>query len=568
MLKSTHKPRQPPPPPPPLPQGWTEHTALTGHSYFYHAQSGQSTYTRPIEQPQPPPPIFPSPSSSWVNPSYNNSSNGFAPQNAYDNNLRGRGGFHRGRGRGDHHGHGKPRQDDKPKHRYKIPGCAPWILVKTKLGRRFVHNSETNESFWKFPEHVMKGVVELDRIEREKKARRERGEPSDDEAGEDEQAIAAEMLAAASRVEGDAQGASYAPPQRDAGESSDEYEEVEVTDDEEEDEEGGPSKRPRTESQGPEDPDQPVEFGEDDIAHQLAAMGAEYDLDPEDYDGGGEWDQGEGGLELTEEDATALFRDLLDDFRINPFTPFDSVIENGAIIDDDRYVALPNMNARRRVYDIWSGDKIHELKKRREAEEKRDPRLPYIAFLDQKARSAKLYWPEFKRAHRKEEIMRTTKFSDKDREKLYREHMKRLVLSQATLKSDLAALMKSLPLKSFNCSTTLATLPIPLIVDLRFISLAPSIRDPLVEAFISTLPPAPTESDNEEEEEDEEVMTRKAERDRREQALRERENKVEEERRRQRRELGAGKAMLREEEREIQEAMRRGLRGDVEMGRA
>jgi hypothetical protein len=32
---------------PPLPPGWTEHTAPTGHKYYYNASTKKSTYQRP-----------------------------------------------------------------------------------------------------------------------------------------------------------------------------------------------------------------------------------------------------------------------------------------------------------------------------------------------------------------------------------------------------------------------------------------------------------------------------------------------------------------------------------------
>ena len=38
---------------PPLPPGWTEHTAPTGHKYYYNASLKKSTYQRPTE-PVPP----------------------------------------------------------------------------------------------------------------------------------------------------------------------------------------------------------------------------------------------------------------------------------------------------------------------------------------------------------------------------------------------------------------------------------------------------------------------------------------------------------------------------------
>jgi WW domain len=43
---------------PRLPPGWTEHTAPTGHKYYYNAALKKSTYQRPtVEPPQQTPPI-------------------------------------------------------------------------------------------------------------------------------------------------------------------------------------------------------------------------------------------------------------------------------------------------------------------------------------------------------------------------------------------------------------------------------------------------------------------------------------------------------------------------------
>ena len=38
---------------PPLPPGWTEHTASTGHKYYYNASLKKSTYQRPTISPGP-----------------------------------------------------------------------------------------------------------------------------------------------------------------------------------------------------------------------------------------------------------------------------------------------------------------------------------------------------------------------------------------------------------------------------------------------------------------------------------------------------------------------------------
>ncbi|RJE19647.1 FF domain protein [Aspergillus sclerotialis] len=556
MLRSTYAP------PPPLPPGWTQHKAPTGHIYYYNSETKQSTYRRP-QPPQPQPEPSPAPDTTQAAPfltpdtlpsaaatPYGPGGRGFgipfhgAPQGQY------RGGFRGGKGYQDRRRRGP---EDRPKSKHSIPGCAPWVLVKTKLGRRFVHNPESNESFWKFPPDVMKAVVEYDRIEREKKERRERGKESEErELAETEEKYTEDQRESVHQEAGAAE----------PGEESDEYEEVEVTDSEEE--EDHPSKRPKTEGEG----DQPVEFTEEDIEYQLAAMGEDYGLDPGEYGEPGEegWEEGAEGLPLTEEDAAGLFRDLLDDYHINPYSTWERIIEEGRIIEDSRYTVLPNMKSRREVFSNWSRDRIQQLKQQREKQEKEDPRIKYLAFLQEHA-TPKLYWPEFKRKYRKEPEMKGSQLSDRDREKFYRDLISRLKLSESTRKSDLSALLQSVPLHALNRSSQLEALPPAIITDLRYICLAPKLRDPLIETYIATLPPAP-EQENMTAEQQEELDKKRIDREKREKALAEREKKVQEEKRRQRGDLMRGKNLLKEGEAEIEEAMRvrkDGIRNYVEV---
>jgi hypothetical protein len=423
-------------------------------------------------------------------------------------------------------------------------------LVKTKLGRRFVWNKDTDQSFWKFPPDVMKGVVEYDRMEREKKERRERGEPSDVE--DDTMAeVEAELAAAEEEIE-----QQIVEVEGEEGMDDDEeYEEVEVTDDEGGDGEQ-PSKRQRTEEPAE---DQPMEMGEDDIAWQLAQM---EELEAAGGDFGEE--EEEEGLPLTEEDCKALFKELLDDTGVSPYTPWDKLLEDGVLYDDERYKALPSMKARKECFDEWATSRMQHLKEQKAKQQRIDPRIPYLSFLHTHA-TPKLYWPEFRRKYKKEPEIRDTKLPDKDKEKLYRDHIKRLAMRSSDLKSDLSALLRAQSLASVNRSTALETLPVSILTDLRFISLPASTRDSLIQAYISTLPPAP-EGAAASAEEDKEATKKRAERDRRERALAERERRVREEKRRQERDLAYGKGRLREEEEEIQRAMKvgkEGLRGQL-----
>lgn len=323
----------------------------------------------------------------------------------------------RGRGSfgGRYHQLERPSQPDRPKSKHPIPGCEPWLLVQTKLGRRFVYNPEKGESFWKFPLDVMKGVVEFDRLEREKKLKVPQAENVESESA----------TATVEPVEIGAGGpelfASYlnvdVAQREDDGE---EYEEVEITDDEADQ---IPSKRRKTNEEGL---DQPVEFNEDDIAYQLAAMGQDYGPNIGEYgeEQDGSLEEGSGAPALTEEDSNALFKDMLDDYDINPYTTWEKIIEAGRIIEDERYIVLHTMKSRKEAWSEWSREKIQRLKEQRERDEKKDPRIDYFSFLQSNA-SPKLYWPEFRRKYKNEPALRDPKLSDKDREKSYREYINR-----------------------------------------------------------------------------------------------------------------------------------------------
>ncbi|QSZ36238.1 hypothetical protein DSL72_007364 [Monilinia vaccinii-corymbosi] len=558
MLKSTHKPTLPPP----LPPGWTEHKAPTGHTYYYNAETKQSTYTRPAPIVAPQPPV-PNPTQSFLQyQSVGNSIPSAGPNfNSFSSrdqalNQGGRGGSqgHRGgRGGHDRSRENRPQPNDKPKSRFPIPGCEPWVLVHTKYGRRFVYNTEKDQSFWRIPDKLKDGILKLDQLRIKEKADalvKERA------TGENSEVAGPAELPGMRKIPADA-------PDYD-GEDSSEYEEVEVTDDEGEDGEENPSKRQRTEEPNP---DEPVEFNEDDIAYQLAAMGQDYGLDPGEYDDGNmdDWEPGAEGLELTSEDSAALFKDLLDDFGVNPYWPWEKLIEDGKIVEDTRYTALTNMKARREVWDEWSKEKIAQLRELRAKEEKKDPKIPYLTFL-QKHATTKLYWPEFKRKYKKEAEMRDASLLDKDREKFYREHINRLKLPQSTLKSDLSTLLKSQSLSALNNVTLISHLPPGILGDIRYISLDAAVRDPLIEAYIATLPSPPESAATEE---NEEAIKQRLEKERRQKALDDRERRVAEEKKKQQRALEFGKGRLRDEEAAIERAMnvsKSGLMGHLNEG--
>lgn len=101
-----------------------------------------------------------------------------------------------------------------------------------------------------------------------------------------------------------------------------------------------------------------------------------------------------------------------------------------------------------------------------------------------------------------------------------------------------------------------------MLTDLHYISLRPSIRDPLIETYISTLRPPPSSCDFDlSPEEQASLSKQKLERERREQALAERQKQVQAEKRRQKGALQFSKGMLRDGEEELERAMRVGKEG-------
>jgi hypothetical protein len=480
---------------------------------------------------------------------------------------------------------------DRPKSKHLLPGHEPWILIRTKYGRRFAHNAETKESLWRIPRELMAGVYELERSEKEQAERganaewaeqqlkdmREQSkavkvnEAADDEEHrkrrrrseslqrEDEDAMMAELAAQAERAEEqDAKEVLQAveaklptAPQLGDYASDSEYEYVEVTDTEGEyhDEEEQPESAPEalhTAGEVPQE-DMLVEFGEDDIAYQLAAMGADYNLDPGEYadaDQNDDWEEGAEGLPFSEQDAINLFTEMLDEHSISPYTPWDKLITDespDSILMDDRYTILPSSAARKAAWETWTKEKAAALLTERAAMEKLDPKIPYLAFLAEKA-SPKLYWPEFKRKFRKDTEMNDRKQSDKEREKLYREHISRLKLPEYTRKVDLMSLLASQPLSVLNRSTSLDALPQQLLSHLHFISLPTPVRDTTIRSHIAGLGDAPRDGDVEDEAQDADNVKRRKQAA----ALAERERKVAEEKRQRDKEAYRAKGLLRE----------------------
>jgi hypothetical protein len=498
MLKSTYRPASSTAEAP-LPEGWTEHTAPSGHKYYYNTSTQKSTYSRPAPDElqidfNATQPDYEIKASLTAQDEFarNNAPPNTGPSNNFHNQRHdpqpanfGAGPSHQDRLR--RRGHG----GDRPKSKKPIANCEPWLLVTTRFGRRFVHNTETKQSLWKFPSDVMMAVIEMDRVEWEAKRAKEgvsqeveRPEARGIGAGGEE----GEAGDGKGHLEREGEG---------EGEDSDEYEEVEVTDDEAEDD-GEAVKRLRLDSEP--NVGGPVEYDEDDIEWQLAQMDAYNDEDGDAFPDDGILDTAEEdderpgggagedeGLPITKEDNIALFRSLLDDFHISPYSTFDKILENAQLIDDERYISLPNMHSRREVFTAWSRDRVAEIKEKEregeQAQQTQDPKVEYLRFLSEHA-STKLFWPEFKRKHRKEGIMTSYELGDKEREKMYREFVAKLKIPEADRRRELLGLFKGAGLQR---GLKASEMPETVLKDVRYWAVIKKRREDIVEDFLATL---------------------------------------------------------------------------------
>ncbi|CAE6370728.1 unnamed protein product [Rhizoctonia solani] len=377
----------PPPPgtmfvPPPLPPGWTEHKAPTGHTYFYHAATKQSTYTRPLPPihmggpaPGPPPPFppnsVPAPAVIPTTAMEGKTSSDVASEKK-----------------------SKKSKKEKPAKKTPIPDT-PWLRVVTNLGNVFYMHTERKESVWTVPEEIADAVAQLEREEEAAKgAERERElrEKAEREQREKEEQERLEVERVRKEVE--AAGA-----KRKAEES-----------------EASAAKKPRVEDEEDE------EAWQRQVAEEMAEEGQEPTPNKKPSAKDAETvvppvfkvpDQ----VKLNPEEAKALFMTLLNDVSPNPLLPYDLALPQ--LVNDARYVLLPP-NDRKAVFDDWCKDQARNLRKNKTKEATTTPEAAYESLLRTEVKSTRTQWDEFRRKWKKDRRFYGYGRDDKEREKKFR----------------------------------------------------------------------------------------------------------------------------------------------------
>ena len=395
--------------------------------YFYNAGTKESTYTRPTFPG--PFPAFPGPGPAGPSTIQQPS-----PVNGVDQSEK------------------KKKKKEKPKGRVAVPGTT-WQRVTTTEGNIFYFEKESKRSEWTVPDEIKDQIAELDRQEAEEKeaeaqAQRQKEEDERIERLKEQERVRVEVEEERKRkreaVDAKKQAAHAAKRQKTEDENGED--DPEDVDQAEEDGEGA-------EVFGPED--------EEDEEAWMKAVAAEFAQADAKVKAEQEEDQEQ--VKLTEEEAArqvfavpekvhvsleegkALFRvgrvchlsrqivdivqALLMEKDISPFAPWDQSLP--LFINDPRYILLSSAKDRREVYEDYCRDvgrarRLNKPSTTTNAPAKVDPERDYKALMREEVSSTRTRWVDFRKKWRKDRRFYSFGRDDRDREKLFKTHLREL----------------------------------------------------------------------------------------------------------------------------------------------
>ncbi|KAI1789556.1 hypothetical protein LXA43DRAFT_892736 [Ganoderma leucocontextum] len=371
-----------PPPgfvPPPLPPGWTEHIGPTGQSYYHNVQTQESTYVRPL-------PTFPIIPQAAVPPAA-------APP-------------------------AKKAKKEKPLVKTPVPGT-PWLRVITTEGNTFYTHTGDKRSVWTVPEEIKDAVETLEQEEAVRKA-------EDTRKAKEERAREVERIQSeVTEMVGKRKAEESVPVDEYVATKKVKVDEEE--EDEEEDEEGEESEE---------------EDWQREAAAQLAAEAEEEERRKEEETKQQEEEarklkeaekqKGSAQLnmpqrvDLSLDEAKALFKTLLREKDVNPLHPWDTSLP--LFVSDPRYVLLPSVSARREAFDEYCRDRARELRQSKVKVEKEalNPQQEFERLLKEEVKSTRTSWTEWRRQWKKDRRFYGWGRDDREREKRFRDYLKEL----------------------------------------------------------------------------------------------------------------------------------------------
>ncbi|KAI0092715.1 hypothetical protein BDY19DRAFT_990412 [Irpex rosettiformis] len=363
-------------PPPPLPPGWTEHLGPNGQPYYYNAPTQQSTYIRPL-------PNFPAFQAGAVPPPP-------PPQPQTQ------------------------QKKEKPLVKTPIPGTE-WLRVKTTEGNIFYTHKGRKESVWVVPEEIRDGVEALEK--REDEERRVRAKAEEEKRVEQAKEAKAAKRKAEETMPVEEVVISKKAKVEDEEEDSDEDDEDEDESEEEEwQREAAAQLAAEAEEEKKRQEEELKRLEEEEKARKAAEAEALKNKPlnmPERVD-------------LSLDEAKALFKTLLREKDVNPLHPWDTSLP--LFISDPRYVLLPSVSARKEAFDEYCRDRARELRQSQVKKDKHtlSPKEDYDKLLHDEVKSTRASWTEFRRQWKKDRKFYGWGKDDREREKRFRDYLKEL----------------------------------------------------------------------------------------------------------------------------------------------
>ncbi|KAA1118895.1 hypothetical protein PGT21_009741 [Puccinia graminis f. sp. tritici] len=410
----------------PLPPGWTEHRAPTGQFYYYHAESGESTYVRPSI------PVLATKEidTNVVSTSSNKSGEG-TEKNASTTSTTSTTTTTK-------------KKKEKPKTKEAIPETV-WMKVTTTAGNVFYTNVETKVSSWTIPEEIKEQVklyeeaqarkAEELRLAEVEQARAKAEEAQRIHEAEQRRMIELEVQKVRAEVEAEAQlrglkrkndytaepgqPTVQTPANPSTGSEGDrlaKIAKVEQTAQPEEDDQDEDWQRQIAEEMAQE----AAEQSGTSIPHQTtptATTTVASNPPPATIN-----QPPPTGLSL--EELKATFKAMLLEKSIDPMAPWDNELPK--FVTDARYLALPSMKERRDLFDEFCKEKIRQLRAAKSAVPKVDPPQAYRSLLIEFVTSTRTLWEDFKSKHKKDPRFRNFGRDDREREKAFKSWLKEL----------------------------------------------------------------------------------------------------------------------------------------------
>ncbi|KAF8631941.1 hypothetical protein AX15_002109 [Amanita polypyramis BW_CC] len=362
---------------PVLPPGWSEHIGPAGQVYYYNALTRESTYVRPLPLP-------------------------FIPPNQAQNMY-------------------APAKKEKPLYKASIPGT-DWLRIKTTEGNVFYSHKSRKESVWMVPDEIEDALKQLEQDERNKeeqsKAHPEpegtRGEAMDERIKETvkrkaEEAVPVEEVVITKK------------PRTDDSISSEESED---------DTSGGESEDDEWQREAAKQLAAEAEEQKRKVEKQRQLEEAKKERETaraeEERTAERLQRQEPKQVDLSIEEAKALFKTMLREKEVNPLLPWDKSLP--LFVSDPRYVLLSSVAVRREAFDEYCRERTRDLKLSSIKKEKEtlSPRGEFEKLLLEEVKSTKTAWTDFRRAWKKDRRFYGWGRDDREREKRFREYIKEL----------------------------------------------------------------------------------------------------------------------------------------------